>query len=379
MKILFFSEISTFPVTGGERIRSYGLLKALSELGHNIDAIISNSDKVDLENVLIENIRFIEKPIHSLSILEKITGLHYFTKDRKVINIFNELTGQEKYDLAFLDYGFIGQYIQYFKTKGIPVIYGTHNAQSNLTLNESYNNIVLKLRKNQHAFLQKIHERYFFPFATTVIAVSENDKQFHSAFCDVNKVKMVRNFLDEKRYDLFYEKEDYFIMSANFGAYMNFEGLNWFITHIWDRELDSNFKLLLVGKYSSDVLSRITAAKEYSNIFGIGRVDDINPYIGKAKAALVPLLHGSGTRLKCLEAMALKTPILSTPKGVEGIESEHFIIFNNAEDFKKAILDFKFYRIKGELLYKDFLSKYSISANLPYIKGILDSLTSFKC
>lgn len=37
-------------------------------------------------------------------------------------------------------------------------------------------------------------------------------------------------------------------------------------------------------------------------------------------ACVVPLLQGGGTRLKILEAMALGTPVISTSKGVEGLD-----------------------------------------------------------
>ena len=66
----------------------------------------------------------------------------------------------------------------------------------------------------------------------------------------------------------------------------------------------------------------------------------MKPYIASAKATVVPLLHGSGTRLKCVESMALKTQIISTDLGAEGIEHEGSII--TADDpykFKSEILE----------------------------------------
>lgn len=374
MNVLFFTEISPFPINGGERIRSYGLLKALSELGHNVEAIINNSDQVDLEKYFIKNVIFIEYSFSPPNIFEKITGLHYFNKKKTVINIFNQLLNKGQFDVAFLDYGFIGQYIKYFKRKRIPVIYGTHNSQSNLTKQAPQKNLIYNLRKYQDVLLQKIHERYFFPMSDILIVVSKEDKIFHSAFCNFNKIRIIPNFLDENRYNESFEKEEYFIISANFGAYMNFQGLDWFITKVWDEELDSKCKLLVVGKLSIEALSKINETKKYSNIIGVGKVEDMNPYIGKAKAALMPLLHGSGTRLKCLEAMALKTAIVSTTKGAEGIESKNIIIIDNPKDFKKYILEFKFKNSKGEELHKDFLRKYSVRANLFKIQEIIESL-----
>ena len=75
-------------------------------------------------------------------------------------------------------------------------------------------------------------------------------------------------------------------------------------------------------------------------IRALGEVDDMKPYIGKARATVVPLLHGSGTRLKCIESMALKTQLISTNVGAEGIEHEgSIIIADNPQIFKKIFLE----------------------------------------
>ena len=50
-----------------------------------------------------------------------------------------------------------------------------------------------------------------------------------------------------------------------------------------------------------------------------GRVPDIAPYVRRADICLAPIFTGSGTRLKILEYMAAGKPVVSTPKGAEGI------------------------------------------------------------
>jgi glycosyltransferase involved in cell wall biosynthesis len=59
-----------------------------------------------------------------------------------------------------------------------------------------------------------------------------------------------------------------------------------------------------------------------------GFLDDVRPEVAAAWAAVVPILSGGGTRLKVLEAMALGTPVVSTPKGAEGLDvsPEHDIL-----------------------------------------------------
>ena len=52
----------------------------------------------------------------------------------------------------------------------------------------------------------------------------------------------------------------------------------------------------------------------------VGRVSDLQAELDAATVAVVPLRSGSGTRLKVVEALANRLPIVSTTLGAEGIE-----------------------------------------------------------
>ena len=56
-----------------------------------------------------------------------------------------------------------------------------------------------------------------------------------------------------------------------------------------------------------------------SKVFFHGCVPDIRPYLQCSQVLAVPLLVGSGTRIKILEAMAAGTPVVSSRIGAEGI------------------------------------------------------------
>jgi glycosyltransferase involved in cell wall biosynthesis len=70
-----------------------------------------------------------------------------------------------------------------------------------------------------------------------------------------------------------------------------------------------------------------------------GWLADIQSYVATSRVCVVPLLHGGGTRLKILEAMALGTPVVATRKGAEGLDltdGEDILIANTAEEFAAA-------------------------------------------
>lgn len=72
-----------------------------------------------------------------------------------------------------------------------------------------------------------------------------------------------------------------------------------------------------------------------------GFLDDVRPAVARAWAEVVPLRVGSGTRLKVLEALALGTPIVSTSKGVEGLDltpERDLLLADAPEEFARQTL-----------------------------------------
>src|SRR4051812_46086892 len=73
-----------------------------------------------------------------------------------------------------------------------------------------------------------------------------------------------------------------------------------------------------------------------------GMVPDLRPFYRGALAAVVPLRTGGGTRLKILEAMAARVPVISTAIGAEGldlVDGEHALLTeaDDAEEWTAAL------------------------------------------
>src|SRR5690606_1383589 len=72
----------------------------------------------------------------------------------------------------------------------------------------------------------------------------------------------------------------------------------------------------------------------------LGFVEDIKPYLEKAQVYIAPLFVGSGIRIKILEAMAMKLPVVATDISAEGIRANNdygLYIANNEREFIDAI------------------------------------------
>ena len=73
-----------------------------------------------------------------------------------------------------------------------------------------------------------------------------------------------------------------------------------------------------------------------------GPVPDVKPYLAGATVAIAPLLIGSGTRLKILEAFAMGKAVVSTSLGCEGlavVSGQHLIVADEPEVFARSVVD----------------------------------------
>ena len=121
----------------------------------------------------------------------------------------------------------------------------------------------------------------------------------------------------------------------------NIEGLTWFLESVWPLIVRNHrgLKLIVVGKgLPPAVLAKLL--ENDSSIDFVGEVEDVIPYYRKASVAIVPLLHGSGTRLKILEAMSLGVPVISTSHGAGGIDytiGKNILIADTGNEFYEGV------------------------------------------
>jgi len=152
------------------------------------------------------------------------------------------------------------------------------------------------------------------------------------------------------------------------GAYRhipNQEGLNWFMRKVAP---------LLAQNGTPPSLSIIGAGwpDEYQEssipVSRLGFVEKLHD-AAKGGIMIVPLLTGSGMRMKILEAAALSLPIVTTTVGVEGLDFQHEVsclIADTPQEFAAAILqleqDKHLRQTIAENALEIFKKKYSVQA-----------------
>jgi glycosyltransferase involved in cell wall biosynthesis len=142
----------------------------------------------------------------------------------------------------------------------------------------------------------------------------------------------------DDRPDKFGSREILFCGSLDYSPNRN--GLLWFHKSIWPlvREPLPQVKLVVIGKGRTG--SEFSSLRSDPSVDFVGEVESVVPYYRRCGCLIVPLLEGSGTRIKILEAMSLGNPVVSTRIGAEGIEAEHgreILLADKPEEFAAAI------------------------------------------
>lgn len=120
----------------------------------------------------------------------------------------------------------------------------------------------------------------------------------------------------------------------------NQQGIVWFIDNCW-AQIVANFpgiQLNIGGRNAPEWFER--KCKSTPNIVFHGEVDSAREFFGANAIMIVPLLAGSGMRIKIIEGMAMGKAIVSTSIGAEGIEAGHgrdIIIADDAIAFVNEI------------------------------------------
>jgi glycosyltransferase involved in cell wall biosynthesis len=99
----------------------------------------------------------------------------------------------------------------------------------------------------------------------------------------------------------------------------NREGLGWFLENCWEHILEriENIKLQVIGEWPRKYSKSIQ--KQYRNVEFLGYVDDLQSALA-GSIMIVPLLSGSGMRIKIMDAVNYGCPIVTTSVGVEGLD-----------------------------------------------------------
>ncbi len=118
----------------------------------------------------------------------------------------------------------------------------------------------------------------------------------------------------------------------------NLESIRWLLDDIWPvvHSRVPQAKLYLAGRKMPEQLMKA----RIEGVSVIGEVPDAMYFIGSKKINIVPLLSGSGIRVKIIEAMSVGKVVVTTTVGAQGIDytdGENILIANTPDEFAEQI------------------------------------------
>jgi glycosyltransferase involved in cell wall biosynthesis len=182
-------------------------------------------------------------------------------------------------------------------------------------------------------------EHEWLPQYDLILVASEDDRR-RLAHIDVSRnIRVFPNALPEIARPSVAEA-DAIVFSGNLEYHPNVEAVRWFRARIWPRvrEQPPRVEWRLVGSNPAAV-ARFTGGDPRIRV--VGPVDDAVAHLADAKVCLAPLLSGSGTRFKILEAWAAGRAVVSTTLGAEGLDArdgEHLLLADDPDDFADAVV-----------------------------------------
>lgn len=149
---------------------------------------------------------------------------------------------------------------------------------------------------------------------------------------------------DAKSFDdnVFKHNQQVILFCGSLDYFPNEEGLIWFYEHAFPLIKKAIPKVVLSLVGSSVKNERNQKLWDDPSVYLEGRVASVQPFYYQAGVSIAPLLSGSGTRLKILEAMSFGNPIVSTSIGAEGIniiDGKHLLIADEPFQFASMVVE----------------------------------------
>lgn len=260
--------------------------------------------------------------------------------DRRLMQILEE----EQFDIVHLESLFMTPYIATIrKMSGAKIILRSHNlehiiwerlanSEANKPKRMYLKHLASRLKKYE---LQTINE------VDGIAAISQEDtKRFTDLKCEVPMITIPFGI----NLDQYHPQEKqpkrplrfFHIGAMNWEP--NKEGINWFIDSIWPKVQQQPLTFHMAGRFMPNYLSDL-----HSDQFLVyGEVDSVQDFMNQNDVMIVPLLSGSGIRIKIIEAMAMGKAVISTSVGAEGInytDRKDIIIANSEEEIAAAMIE----------------------------------------
>ena len=385
MKVLFITEKMPYPLNTGGNIRTYHILKGLSR-EHDITLLTTIDhpgqevhlhylrylcSKIIAINICRESLfQLAKKILKSMCVSAPIVVSRHCHPEvslclRDIFKIGNITSGNDhEFHIVHFNHLDTTGYMSYIPCSIIRIL-DEHNIVSNQVRTSAKADANILKRIYMRSQLKKTlrYESQAVQKMSLCFVCSEADKLHLEQVTDKTRAVVIPNGVDVEYFsgvpsntvsgiDQYRKGRNLlFVGSLDYGPcetavqYFAAEILPLIAAKVPD------VRFIVVGRNPSARLQAL--ANQNRSIVLTGLVPDIRPYAAISSVFVVPLLSGSGTRLKILDAMAMGIPVVSTSIGAEGLDVEHganILLGDSPPDFGSAVIDLMENEVKAKAI-----------------------------
>lgn len=336
MKILQLLFRIPYPQTDGGAIAMHNMAKGFSENGADLTLLSYNTtkhhvepDSLPKEMLNLGKWHFVEidnrvKPLGAFLNLFTAKSYHITRfQSKRVVATLKQLLSENKYDVVHFEGLFTGIYVDVVRkyAPGTKVVLRAHNVEHLIWermrdeasfLKKSYLNLLAKrLKKEEIGLLPK--------FDAIIPITSVDEKYFSSVGVKEQFVSPTGVVLKDIST---VKKEPFSVYHLGSMDWLpNREAVMWFMEHVWlivKREVPAA-KFYIAGRNMPD---SFYAFDKVPGVEVVGEVQDAQEFIENKMVSVIPILSGSGLRIKIIEGLAAGKAIVSTSIGAEGVAYE---------------------------------------------------------
>ena len=343
MRILFLSAWFPYPPDNGSRLRIFNLIRGLAH--HHEITLVTFAEKVPKEPVQVleeicKSIHVLPKTEYNKNSARALSGFlcrkPRVLADRYMLEMDRRIQDEitiGNHDLIIASQIYMADYLD--MACDIPAVFDEVEVGVFVDAVRKAGNVISKTRRRLTLFkLQTYFQHLLFNFdSCTVVSYTER-QLLREMVPEFGSVEIIPNGVDLASYRDIDEipQPNRLIFTGSLTFIPNYDAMHWFVKKVYP----------LIQIEVLDVHLTITGDKtgqklpDARNVHLVGHVDDVRPLIASSWISLAPIFSGGGTRLKILEAFALRTPVIATTKGAEGLEvqhNEHLLLADTPEAF----------------------------------------------
>ena len=358
MNILFITTQFPFPLNNGGKIGAYNGISVLQKFSKvTVLSFCEDIDEIDNYKKLVEqfdNVTYMKPVYHRVHIRKNIfklasalmssffRGIPYLVSkfyDKNMLKLIDEQIESNEYDIIFIDYLNMAVYGDYIKKKygdrKYKYVLKDHNVEYELFEQEAKKSKFLKRWvASWQARLTRKYEIQHVKDADYVFTVCDDNVEKLQVFNE--NISAMKPTFEASEYRKELTKQNNVLYIGALSWKQNIDGLKWFFEKAWNKVVERipDVTLKLVGSGGS------TELFNEKNVEYLGYVESLDELYKESKVFIVPLLEGSGIRIKILEAFNNDIATVSTSVGCStiGASSNEIFMTDDADEFAEFII-----------------------------------------